>query len=225
MHLNSELLFRKYLLPYFKDNLKVLEIGPSCGPSSYQSILNNIIIEWHTIDFETSSFIGSSVQNLTYKLKSPYIFPIEDELYDIVLSGQVIEHVEKPWIWLKELKRITKPGGYIITINPVSWPYHEAPVDCWRIYPSGIRALAEETGLSVEFCVFESLEKEQILIRDPFSKFIPGQSYNYSAESKVIAFTFRWNKFIKCFPYLKKYLIMPIEVAFDCLSILKKGEK
>ncbi len=161
MHLNSELLFRKYLLPYFKDNLKVLEIGPSCGPSSYQSILNNILIEWHTIDFETSSFIGSSVQNLTYKLKSPYIFPIEDELYDIVLSGQVIEHVEKPWIWIKELKRITKPGGYIITINPVSWPYHEAPVDCWRIYPSGIRALAEETDYQLNFVYLNHWRKNK----------------------------------------------------------------
>jgi SAM-dependent methyltransferase len=225
MHLNSELLFRKYLLSYFTDNLKVLEIGPTFGQSSYQNIVNNFLIEWHTIDFETSQFIGSSVKSLTYKLKSPYSFPIKDELYDIVLSGQVIEHVAKPWIWLKELKRITKPGGYIITINPVSWPYHEAPIDCWRIYPSGIAALAEETGLLVELCLFDSLEKGQILTRDSFSKFIPGKSYNYTSDSKNIVITIRWNKFIRHIPFLKKFLNMPIEVAFDCISILRKCEK
>jgi hypothetical protein len=222
MHLNSELLFREYLLPHFKDNFKVLEIGPSGIPSTYQKIVNNSLIEWNTIDFGNSTFIGTSVESLTYKLITPYNFPIEDELYDIVLSGQVIEHVEKPWIWLKELKRITKTKGYIFTINPVSWPYHEAPIDCWRIFPSGMLGLAEDAGLSVELCLFKSLEKEQIMIRDPFSKFIPGKSYNYSSKSKWISLTFSWNKIIRHLPFFKNFLIIPIEVAFDCVSILKK---
>ncbi|MBU2063807.1 MAG: hypothetical protein KKF93_05375, partial [Candidatus Omnitrophica bacterium] len=48
--------------------------------------------------------------------------------------------------------------GHVITIAPISWTYHEAPVDCWRIYPEGMKALYEEAGLKVDLCKFESLE-------------------------------------------------------------------
>ena len=54
--------------------------------------------------------------------------------------------------------RICKPGGLVITIGPVSWPYHEAPIDCWRAYPEGMRALHEDAGLVVELAIVESLE-------------------------------------------------------------------
>ena len=41
MHLNSGLLFEKYAVPYFHDNIKVLEIGPSSYPSPYEKLVNN----------------------------------------------------------------------------------------------------------------------------------------------------------------------------------------
>ncbi len=40
----------------------------------------------------------------------------------------------------------------------MNWPYHEAPVDCWRIYPEGMKALYEEAGLTMVFGVTECLE-------------------------------------------------------------------
>lgn len=221
MHLNSKLLFEKYALKYFKSNLRVLEIGPSGFPSAYQQMINNSEITWHTVDFEETIYIESSVNNLTYQLTAPYDFPIADEMYDIVLSGQVIEHVEKIWLWLKELKRIIKPNGYIITINPVSWPYHEAPIDCWRIFPSGIRALAEEADLHIEKCICESLEKEQILFKDKRSQFIPGQSYNCGLPFQKVNKQITFNKIIRNLPILRNFET-PIEVSYDTISIMKK---
>jgi len=109
-----------------------------------------------------------------------------------------------------------------ITINPVSWPYHEAPVDCWRIFPLGMEALAEEAGLSVELCLFDSLEQEQIILKDPSTNFIPGKSYNYSSNPNLLSFVIKWNKLIKKLPGLRKCLIIPMEVAFDCVSIFQK---
>ena len=219
MHLNSELLFTKYAVPYFKSNFKVLEIGPS---GVYQRIVNDNNIIWDTIDFENTKFIEGSAENLTHKLQSAYDFPIDDEVYDIVLSGQVIEHVEKIWTWLSEIKRITKKGGIIITINPVSWPYHEAPIDCWRIFPNGIHALAQETDMTVLMCMFESLEKEQILAKDSKSKFIPGKSYNFLSSNRALHTKIIFNKIIRKIPRINKFLEIPIEVAYDTISVLKK---
>lgn len=86
---------------------------------------------------------------LTYVATDEYAFPIPDESYDLVLSGQVFEHVRKIWVWMKELSRVCKAGGTVITINPVSWPYQEAPIDCWRAYPEGMCALYDDASLDV----------------------------------------------------------------------------
>ncbi len=224
MHLNSELLFKKYALPVYKNQIKVLEIGPAGIPSVYQKIVNNETIIWHTIDFESTTYIGTTTNKLTYIINTPYTFPIEDEAYDIVLSGQVIEHVSKPWLWLKELKRVTKTNGTIITINPVSWPYHEAPIDCWRIFPSGIEALAEEVGLKISLCHFESLEFELLKQKDPNIVVIPGKSYKQAYDPTILTRRIFLNKLFRKMHILERYLSSPFEVSYDCISLLKKAE-
>jgi SAM-dependent methyltransferase len=106
---------------------------------------------------------------------------VPSESYDLVLAGQVVEHVRKPWAWLPELARVTRRGGLVAVINPVSWRYHEAPVDCWRIYPEGMRSLFEEANLEVLISVWESLETPQ------YRRFRPGVSLrNQSARRRLL---------------------------------------
>jgi hypothetical protein len=95
MHENSILLFKKYALPHFVSGIKVLEIGPDGFPSSYETSVGNICHCWDTLDVYTDN-------RLTYTAASEYSFPIADNFYDIVLSGQVIEHVRKIWLWIKK---------------------------------------------------------------------------------------------------------------------------
>jgi SAM-dependent methyltransferase len=156
MHKNSKLLFEKYAIPLFKGGMRVLEIGPDGFPSTYRQIVGDQAITWETVDLTESP-------KLTYTSIDEYHFPIPGDTYDIVLSGQVIEHVKKVWLWTKEVARVCKPGGLVITINPVSWEYHQAPVDCWRIYPEGMKALYEDAGLEMQMSRFESLENHHIL--------------------------------------------------------------
>lgn len=222
MHLNSELLFKKYFPKYFRPNLKVLEIGPAGIPSAYSKIVNDPTLQWDTIDFESTTFIASNTNKLTYKINDPYSFPIPDNTYDIVLSGQVIEHVQEIWKWMDELKRITKPNGIIFTINPISWPYHEAPIDCWRIFPSGISALANYCKLEVVHCSFESLELENLVQKHKYVPSIPGKSYNYENTPSRVKFILKWNKIIKKVNFFCKRFTIPIEVSYDTISILKK---
>ena len=137
MHLNSDLLFKKYLVKYFDSTSKVLEIGPAGYPSHYYKAVNLSGIEWHTLDISSSHSAGGHENPLHIVSKDEYHYPINDEQFDIVLSGQVMEHVKKIWLWIDELKRVTRKNGLIIVISPISWTYHEFPVDCWRIYPDG----------------------------------------------------------------------------------------
>lgn len=198
MHTNARLLFEKYALPLFKPGMKVLEIGPDSFPSTYQRLTEDLSLEWHTLDMYDSP-------SLTYPKSSEYSFVIPDGTYDVVLSGQVIEHVKKPWRWMPELARITKEGGLVITINPVSWIYHEAPVDCWRIYPEGMKALYEDSSLTVLFSQWESLETPH------FQSYLPGISWEQQSRKMQIYYE------------IVSRLGFPVERSYDTITVGRKG--
>lgn len=72
---------------------------------------------------------------------------IADDTYDVVVSGQVMEHVTQPWKWIEEIVRIAKPGATICIIAPHTWGYHEHPIDCWRVWPDGMRGLFRHASI------------------------------------------------------------------------------
>ena len=140
MHINSMLMFDKFVAPHIKKDMLALEVAPGKFPSDYQSRLA-AQPTWETLDIYPS-------ENLTYPNVDPYSYPIEDNRYDFILAGNVMEHVPQVWRWLTELKRVCKPGGLIGILAPCSWPFHgEDGADCWRIYPDGMRALLDFAGL------------------------------------------------------------------------------
>jgi SAM-dependent methyltransferase len=190
-------MFQKYGQEHFRSNMRVLEIGPDAFPSTYQTIIGDSSITWDTVDLGSDS-------RLTYTAVSEYTFPIADNSYDLILSGQVIEHVRRIWVWMKELARVCKAGGTVITINPVSWPYHEHPVDCWRAYPEGIRALYGDASLEVILSKWESLEAAR------YRRAIPGRSPEWQPRLLRRAYA------------ILGRIGFPVECAFDTITIGKK---
>jgi ubiquinone/menaquinone biosynthesis C-methylase UbiE len=213
MHENSILLFQQHALPFFAEGMKVLEIGPNGFPSTYQKMISAPNLVWETLDISASP-------KLTYPKSDLYHFSIPENHYDIVLSGQVIEHVANIWRWMKELSRVTKPGGLVITVNPISWPYHESPIDCWRIYPEGMKALSEDAGLVVEKSFWGTLEsphlrpfwepQKSIQKRSRFRHVIPGRSLQQ--QPKIY-------KFLS--PILARFGGR-VEKSFDNITIARK---
>jgi hypothetical protein len=200
MHTNSLLLFDKYARSYFRDGQSVLEIGPT-DPSSFERHIGNARVQWDTADLRWPGFQTKTA--LTYVMSDPYQIPCESNRYDIVLSAQVIEHVPKIWRWLPELARVAKRDGVVITINPVSWPYHEAPIDCWRAFPDGMRALYEDSGLETLASVAECLEVSS-------GKLLPGRSPEWQSRNERLMYR------------MSALLGGPIEAAVDTITIGKK---
>lgn len=197
MHTNSKLLFHTYARDLFRLDSRVLEIGPDNFPSSYRKLIENETAQWDTLDiFEDSK--------LTYSNSEENRFPIPDNRYDVVLAANVIEHVRRPWIWLKEVCRVCKQGGHVVLVTPVSWPYHAAPVDCYRIYPDGMKALLEDAGLETIKCLFESRELPG------YKRYTPGASPE--CQSKALRSFFR----------LAGPFGFPVERAYDTLAIAAK---
>jgi hypothetical protein len=48
-----------------------------------------------------------------------------------------------------EIVRVLKPNGFCCMVAPSSGYEHRYPVDCWRVYPDGMRAIAQFAKLEV----------------------------------------------------------------------------
>jgi len=155
MHTNSINLFNKYAAEIFSRDKTVLEVGPDRFPSTYQQLVHGKYSLWHTLDIRDQD-------RLTYCHLPKTEFPAPKDTYDIVLSGQVLEHVPAIWDWITDLASACKPGGKVIIIAPTNWPYHEAPFDCWRVFPDGMRALFDLAKLKVQFVACESESGEAV---------------------------------------------------------------
>ena len=68
--------------------------------------------------------------------------PYKDDFFDIVISDQVLEHIEgDPFQAIEESRRILKPGGLAIHTSVCIQPIHWGPKDMWRFTPDGLRYL------------------------------------------------------------------------------------
>jgi hypothetical protein len=70
--------------------------------------------------------------------------------FDVLISGQTMEHVKQPWEWLKSLTPYF--SKYICIIAPHTWKEHKnvrknCPFDTYRYYPDGMRDLFEYAGI------------------------------------------------------------------------------
>lgn len=83
-------------------------------------------------------------------LPSEYDWPESlNESFDLAVSSQTVEHVRHPWKWIVSVAKLVKPGGMVYVCCPSERGFHEYPIDCWRIWPDGMRALMEDAGLKV----------------------------------------------------------------------------
>jgi len=144
MHISSldtlRSVLKKHVLPDSRFSsealLKIADVGSADINGSYKQIFDLLDCEYTGIDLKEGP--GVSVV-----LTSPYEFPLPDDEYDIVFSGQTFEHAGHFWKTFSEMCRITKPNGLIIVITPSRGPVHRYPVDCYRFMPDAMAALAE----------------------------------------------------------------------------------
>jgi SAM-dependent methyltransferase len=147
------MIFDKWIGPFLKNNIKLLEIGPD-EKKSYQQKIEELKLN---VDY----FFGD-VTNCNSEKKGFIKFideehiECDDAAFDLVLNAQVIEHVRKPWLWVKELARVLKVGGWLIIVAPMTWCIHHT-FDCWRIFPDGMITLLKEAKLHPTLIQVENL--------------------------------------------------------------------
>lgn len=145
MHLSSlinmERFRDKYLSERMGKPLKILDLGSTEMGACYRPIFQKP--GWNYVGVDLSPG-----PNVDLVLQRAYDWrEIRSDSVDLLISGQVLEHVEFFWITALEISRVLRPGGMACLIAPSSGPEHRYPVDCWRFYPDGMRAFAKVARL------------------------------------------------------------------------------
>jgi SAM-dependent methyltransferase len=80
--------------------------------------------------------------------------PFEDDSFDLVTCLDVIEHTPDDRVTLEELRRVTRPGGWLVVTVPAYqalWSTHDEVNHHYRRYGrTGLRVAASEAGWRVE---------------------------------------------------------------------------
>lgn len=71
------------------------------------------------------------------RVVEPYDFG--STTYDVVISGSCMEHVQDIFAWARAVMNSCRRGGLVCVTAPHTWEEHRHPVDCWRIFPDGMR--------------------------------------------------------------------------------------
>lgn len=135
-------IMRDLLAPLPNEPLRVIDIGSAVirGQRRFGCYRDLMKPQW--------TYLGVDIvpgDNVDVVLETPWQF---GEEFDVVISGQCIEHVSRPWEWFQEAARILKPNGKLFVIAPSVIHQHRYPIDTFRYYPDGMYSLAEYTGLT-----------------------------------------------------------------------------
>ena len=121
---------------------KLLLVDFGCGDMPYRSVIEPLVGKYLGVDL---SMNPRAEHHIDFDSKTT----LPNDYADIILSNQVLEHVDSPEGYLQEALRILKPGGTIILTTHGYWFYHPTPNDYWRWTSAGLRRTVEKEGFQV----------------------------------------------------------------------------
>ena len=122
---------------------KILDVG--CGPASITAGLARWASHGQVTGIETGEEIlqtaaktiaDAGVGNVDFKVASVYELPFADNTFDVAYAHQVLQHLSQPVAALRQMARVTKPGGFVAVRDSDystmrGWPYADVH-DRWR---------------------------------------------------------------------------------------------
>lgn len=123
--------------------LSVLDVGSYNVNGTYRPLFAEPDYHYVGVDIAAGP-------NVDLVLRAAYRWDeVATDSFDVVISGQALEHIEFFWKTLEEMVRVIKPGGLLCLVVPNLWDEHRFPVDCYRFYTDGMVALGRYTQLDL----------------------------------------------------------------------------
>lgn len=125
---------------------RLLDFG--CGDGRSIDLFKRLLPQasWTGVDIEASPEVDSRRRSdghfVTY---DGYELPFPDRRFDLVFTKQVLEHVRKPELALREIARVLAPDGWLVGQTSQFEPYHSYSM--WNFTVYGFKRMCEDAGL------------------------------------------------------------------------------
>ncbi len=131
-----------YLVPHLVPGLRVLDLG--CGPATITVDLARLVAPGEVVGVDASApaielaraEAAASGVELTLVVAAGDDLPFDDDSFDVVHAHQVLQHVGDPVAVLREMRRVTRPGGLVAVRDAdyaaMTWHPASQGLDEWR---------------------------------------------------------------------------------------------
>ena len=129
-HFNMFMYLQSHLKTLLKNhsNISILDVGPGHGFFSY--IIKKEFPDYEKIDIAdisetslemTKKILGADGTKINYYLTDIFEYP-DTNKYDLIVLGEVLEHLDEPEKILVKLSKLLKPGGLLWLTTPTNSP-------------------------------------------------------------------------------------------------------
>ncbi|MBK8805327.1 MAG: methyltransferase domain-containing protein [Bacteroidales bacterium] len=140
--------FKKKFIHEYLTSKKYTFLDVGAGYSPYYELFEPYSNEYIVVDLEVS-LPKNEKRNISQKIGFAESLPIQDNSIDIVISNQVLEHVNNDLESVKESYRVLKPNGFFIGSVPHISPIHLEPYDYRRYTELGLRKILEDSDFKI----------------------------------------------------------------------------
>jgi SAM-dependent methyltransferase len=118
----------------------VLDLG--AGRDHLREDYSRLSTYWISLDYDARS-------NTIDVNGDGQFLPFPDNLFDTIVSIDVLEHVADPAKFISEIYRVLKPSGKVILSTPFFFWLHEEPHDYYRFSRYGLKTIFEKNNFKV----------------------------------------------------------------------------
>jgi ubiquinone/menaquinone biosynthesis C-methylase UbiE len=145
-----------YLLPLLRPGTRVLDVGS--GPGTITADFARLVAPGQVVGIDASSDVvekaaadtaSLGLANLGFETADAYALDMADDSFDIAHAHQVLQHVGDPVAMLREMRRVTAPGGVVaardVDYEGVIWsPDHPELTEWLELYLEVHRGVSGE---------------------------------------------------------------------------------
>lgn len=120
----------------------LLDVG--CGTKPYKNLFN--VSQYDGLEYSQEQH--GRKKNAEY-IYDGHRFPFENEVYENIISNEVLEHIFNPDEFLSEINRVLKMNGNLLLTVPFVWDEHEQPYDFARYTSFAMKHLFDKYGFKI----------------------------------------------------------------------------